>query len=319
MEAPKTLQEAIIYFAEYENCHAFMSALRWPDGKVKCPTCGSGHVTWLDRARVWKCYEKHASPKFSLKVGTIFEDSPIPLSKWVTAVWLVCNCKNGISSYEIGRDLGVSQKSAWHMMHRIRYAMQDDLSGGMLNGKIEIDETFIGGAARFMHVRDKRRKGLKGGGGAGKAIVLGILERKGKVRATVIPDRTKSVMQEHVRAHVEPGSEVYSDEHAGNWRMDAEYVHGVINHAEKYVDGQIHTNGLENFWSLLKRGLKGTYISVEPFHLFRYIDEQVYRYNNRIGMNDFDRFSLAMKHIVGKRLTWDNLTGKQLEAGTCPN
>jgi hypothetical protein len=247
------------------------------------------------------------------------EDSPIGVDKWMIAIWLVLNCKNGISSYEIGRALGMSQKSAWHLMHRARYAMQDDLTGGTLGGKIEVDESFIGGAARFMHVRDKRRKGLKGGGPAGKAIVLGILERKGKgnskVRATVIPDRTKSVMQEHVRAHVEPGSEIFSDEAGSHWRMDEDYAHGVVNHAEKYVDGQIHTNGLENFWSLLKRGLKGTYISVEPFHLFRYIDEQVFRFNYR-KMTDGQRFDLAVRQIVGKRLTWAEVTGKVGETET---
>jgi transposase-like protein len=308
--APDTLRDAIIWFADFEHCRQFMMLLRWPDGIVKCPQCGSDRVFWIASERVWKCYGKHTQAKFSLKTGTIFEDSPIALQKWLPVMWQVVNCKNGISSYEIHRAIGVTQKSAWFMLHRCRLAMQDDLTGGMLGGKIEIDESFIGGKARNMHVRDKRRKGLKGGGGAGKAIVLGILERKGRVRATVIPDRTKSVMQEHVRAHVEPGAEVFSDEAGSNWRMDAEYTHGIINHAEKYVDGQIHTNGLENFWSLLKRGLNGTYISVEPFHLFRYIDEQVFRYNNRKDMNDADRFTVAMKQIVGKRITFDQLTGK---------
>jgi transposase-like protein len=316
-KAPKTLQEAVIHFSKPENCHEFMVNLRWPDGNVKCPRCGSDNVSYLPNARVFKCYEKHPLAKFSLKVGTIFEDSPIPLEKWLPVMWMLVNCKNGISSWEIHRAIGVTQKSAWFMLQRGRLAMQDDLTGGKLGGEVEIDETFIGGKARNMHKRDKRRKGLKGGGAAGKAIVLGLLERDGKVRATVIPDRTKTVMQENVRPHVEAGSRIYSDEAGSYWRMDNEYAHEIVNHAEAYVVGNVHTNGLENFWSLLKRGLSGTYISVEPFHLFRYIDEQAFRFNNRNGMNDGDRFNEVMKQIVGKRLTYAELTG-EMEEGTTP-
>jgi hypothetical protein len=250
-----------------------------------------------------------------LKVATIFEASPIGLEKWLPVMWMLVNCKNGISSWEIHRAVGVTQKTAWFMLQRGRLAMQDDLTGGKLGGEVEVDETFIGGKARNMHKSDRRRKNLKGGGASGKAIVLGILEREteGKpqrVRATVIPDRTKPVMQENVKPHVEAGSQVYSDEAGSYWRMDNEYVHGIVNHAEAYVNGNIHTNGLENFWSLLKRGLGGTYISVEPFHLFRYIDEQAFRYNNRKDMNDSDRFIEVMKQAVGKRLTYAQLTGK---------
>src|SRR5260370_4488652 len=196
------------------------------------------------------------------------------------------------------------------MLHRIRLAMQDELTGGMLSGEIEVDESFIGGKARNMHVSDKRRKGLKGGGGAGKTIVVGMLQRQGKVIASVVPDRTKATMQPLVRGNVEKGSEVFSDEHVSNWRMDDEYVHGVVNHLEKYVDGNVHTNGMENFWSLLKRTLGGTYVSVEPFHLFRYVDEQAFRFNNRKPMDDAHRFSYVVRKIVGKRLTYADLTGK---------
>jgi len=170
-----------------------------------------------------------------------------------------------------------------------------------------------------MHKSDKRRKGLKGGGPAGKAIVLGILEREteGKpkrVRATIIPDRTKTVMQENVKPHVEAGSQIYSDEAGSYWRMDGEYTHDIINHAEEYVRGNVHTNGMENFWSLLKRSINGSYVSVEPFHLFRYVDEQAFRFNNRKDMNDSDRFDLAVRQIIGKRLTWAEVTGKVAEA-----
>src|ERR1039457_5390439 len=193
--APTTLQEAVIHFATYENCHEFMMNLRWSDGKVKCPRCGSENVSYLPNARVFKCYEKHDRQKFSLKVGTIFEDSPIALEKWLPVMWMLVNCKNVVSSWEIHRAIGVTQKSAWFMLQRGRLAMQDELTGGMLSGDVEVDETFIGGKAQNMH-KDKKARSMKGktGGPVGKTIVLGMLERKGRVRAAVVPDRGKEVI-----------------------------------------------------------------------------------------------------------------------------
>jgi len=322
MESPRTLQDAIIHFKDFANCKAFMMELRWPDGKIKCPHCGSERVVWLDNARVWKCYEKHSLSRFSLKTGTIFEDSPLGLDKWLTAVWLVVNCKNGISSYEVSRDLGVSQKSTWFMDHRIRFALHQGTFDKMFSGEVEADETFIGGKSRNMH-RDVRNRKITGTGGKDKTAVMGILERGGKVRTTVIPNRKKKALQAEVRKHVEAGSALYTDD-LNSYKGLSEFEHGVVDHAVKYVDGRIHTNGLENFWSLLKRGINGTYVSVEPFHLFRYLDEQSFRYNNRKGENgeplkDFDRFKLAMTQIVGKRLTWDRLTGKETVLPTCLN
>jgi transposase-like protein len=319
--APKTLRDAVIYFSKPANCHEYMVGLRWPDGKVVCPRCGSREVKYLPNAKLFKCFAKpaHAQAKFSLKVGTIFEDSPIGLDKWLPVMWMVVNCKNGVSSWEIHRAMGVTQKTAWFMLQRCRLAMQDELTGGKLAGEVEVDETFIGGKARNMHKSDRRRQNLKGGGSAGKAIVLGLLERDGKLRATVIPDRTKGVMQENVRPHVEEGSQIYSDEAGSYWRMDEEYVHEIVNHAEAYVRGNVHTNGLENFWSLLKRSIGGTYVSVEPYHLFRYVDEQAFRFNNCKSMDDGQRFNYAMRKIVGKRLTYAELTGKLEEGPTQAN
>jgi transposase-like protein len=304
-----TLRDAILYFADFEHCKDFMVQLRWPDGVVKCPTCGAQKVTYLTKRRVWKCYEKHTSPTFSLKTGTIFEDSPIALEKWLPATWLLLNFKNGISSYELGKDLGVTQKSAWFMLGRIRLAMQDETTGGKIGGpgiEIEADETMIGGKARNMH--PARRNKMRERGNFGKTIVSAVLERHGKVRAAVIPNRRKRAIQAHLREHVEPGSTVYSEELLSYDGLD-EYTHQVINHAETYVNGQIHTNGMENFWSLLKRGLKGTYIAVEPFHLFRYVDEKAFRFNTR-KMDDIHRFVTGMRQIVGRRLTYAQLTGK---------
>ena len=314
MESPKTLQQAIQYFSDYENCRQFMVSVRWPDGKVRCPNCGSEKVGYLEKARVYRCYGDHAKQKFSLKVGTIFEDSPIPLEKWLPAVWLLVSCKNGISSYEIHRALGITQKSAWFMLHRIRLAVQSGsfVKLGGPGSEVEVDETFIGGKARNMHAKERRRKGVKDAGA--KTIVIGALQRGGKVHAKVTQNRKKESIESVIFPSVEKGTTVYTDEFPAYKFVTDEYEHKVINHLEKYVDGNIHTNGIENFWSLLKRGLSGTYVAVEPFHLFRYVDEQAFRFNNRATkdnpLNDADRFHLAMSQIVGKRLTFAEVTGK---------
>lgn len=307
METPKTLQQAIVYFSNPENCKRYMVGVRWPDGKVTCPSCGSEKVTYLVKQRRWKCYSKHPKAQFSVKVGTIFEDSPLGLDKWMMAIWLIANCKNGISSCEVARDLGITQKSAWHMLQRIRLAMRVG-SIEMLAGHVEVDETYIGGKARNMHRSERARK-IHGTGGMGKVAVMGLLERHGEVRTMVVPNIKRESLDKRVKAHVEAGSIVYSDGLKSYNNLAETYIHNVIDHAEKYVDGQIHTNGIENFWALLKRGIGGTYISVEPFHLFRYLDEQSFRFNKR-KLTDGDRFSLVAKQVIGRRLTYSELTGK---------
>src|SRR5436305_283630 len=314
---PKTLQEAILYFADPVNCREYLVARRWPNG-VSCPRCGSQNVLFLEKYNRWHCREKHNAPQFTLKTGTIMEDSPIGLDKWMTAMWQIVNCKNGISSYEIHRALGITQKTAWFLDHRIRLALTSG-SFEKLAGEVEADETFIGGKARNMHV-GKRQRRITGTGTKDKTAVMGILERGGKVRTTVVPNRRKTALQAEVRKHVEAGSALYTDFLLSYEGLAADYAHQVVDHAVKYVDGKVHTNGLENFWSLLKRGLSGTYVSVEPFHLFRYLDEQMFRFNNRKDesgnrLNDSDRFQLALSQVAGKRLTFAEVTGKVGEAG----
>jgi transposase-like protein len=311
MESAVTLRDAILYFADFEHCRQFMIELRWPDGKVACPVCDSERVTYLGKQRVWKCYTGHTKPTFSLKTGTIFEDSPIALEKWLPAAWLLINAKNGISSYELHRALGVTQKTAWFMLQRIRLAMQNG-TFNKLGGEVEVDETFIGGKARNMH-KAKRDRVITGTGGKDKTVVMGMIERGGNVRAMVVDNRRKREVQKQVREHVEAGSAIFSDELKSYDGLAADYQHAVINHAVEYVNGNVHTNAMENFWSLLKRGLHGTYISVEPFHLFRYIDEQAFRFNNR-NMTDAERFAIVMKQIVGRRLTYSELIGKTEDA-----
>jgi transposase-like protein len=304
---PKSLQEAIVYFSNPDNCVEYLSVRRWSNGVV-CPGCGSRSVKFNAKRRTWQCASHHAKREFSVKVGTVMEDSAIGLDKWLTAIWLVTNCKNGISSYEIARDLRISQKSAWFMLHRIRLAMQDDFTG-QLCGEVEADETFIGGKARNMHV-SKRQRRITGTGGKDKTAVMGMLERGGKVRIAIIPNRKKSALQEEVKKHVEAGSALYTDALLSYQGLAGEYAHQVVDHAVEYVNGRIHTNGLENFWSLLKRGISGTYVSVEPFHLHRYLDEQAFRFNNRKNLDDAGRFDRTVTQIVGKRLTFAELTGK---------
>lgn len=315
MQTPKTLQQAIKYFSDFENCRQFMIAVRWSDGKVRCPQCGAEKVTYLENARLYRCYGEHPKQKFSLKVGTIFEDSPIGLEKWLPAVWLLINAKNGISSYEVGRALGVTQKTAWFMLHRIRLAAQTNsfVKIGGEGKTVEVDETFIGGLSRNMHKQVRARK-IKGTGGRDKTLVVGFLERGGQVRTSVPNNRRKKTLHKEVKQNVSAGSILFTDELPSYNDLAGEYAHKVINHAVAYVDGVVHTNGMENYWSLLKRGIKGTYVSVEPFHLFRYLDEQSFRFNNRATkdnpMNDADRFELAMSQIVGKRLSYKEVTGK---------
>jgi hypothetical protein len=314
MFIPKTLQAAIVFYSDPKNCIEVIVQQRWPDGKVICPTCGRNDVTWQEKAQVWQCKSKHSKRKFSAKVGTIYEDSPLGLDKWLMATWMLANCKNGISSYEVSRAIGVTQKSAWFMLHRIRLAMTED-DGSKLggNGPIEIDETFVGGKVKNMH-KNKRVKGMSYAAGNGKAIVLGMLERGGKVRAGSVANRKVKTMEPPIQKNIEAGSHIITDEHATYpfIAKDA-YYHEVINLFEGYVRGQIHTNGIENFWSCLKRGLNGTYISVEPIHLDRYVDEQVFRFNNRLKSSDAIRFAKVLSQVTGKRLTYAEVTGKVSE------
>jgi transposase-like protein len=325
MAKPKTLQQAIQYFSNEDNCIRTVADLRWSHGP-SCPACGHMQHYWLEKQKRWKC--KECWKQFSVKVGSIFEDSPIPLDKWLIALWMLVNCKNGVSSYELHRDLGITQKSAWFVLHRLRLALQtgsvDKFGGG--GSEVEVDETFVGQKSQNMHKSRKLRlqkirnetpdwKATSNTRYYGKTAVMGLLDREQrKVRATVVPNTKRETLQNIILNEVEHGSKVYTDQAVSYDKLAHKYAHEVVNHLEGYVNGRVHTNGMENFWSLLKRSLHGSYVAVEPFHLFRYVDEQVFRYNNRgtrrEKVSDSDRFELALSQIAGKRLTFAEVTGK---------
>jgi transposase-like protein len=315
MDTPKTLQEAIVYFSDPQRAFDYAVKLRWSEGRVKCPRCGSEKHSFIKTRRIWFCYD--CKKQFTVKVKTIMEDSPIGLDKWMAAFWMLANSKNGISSHELGRALGVTQTSAWFMLQRIREVLKAKKTGRKLGGgpgsELEADETFVGGLSKNMHRSRRLRVQQEDIGGVfvGKTIVQGILDRDlREVRAKVVPNVKRETLQNEVLNNVRYGSTVYTDNAIGYDKLHYRFVHDVVNHAERYVNGRVHTNGMENFWSLLKRTLRGTYVAVEPFHLDRYVDEQVFRFNNRKNKTDADRFALAMSQGAGKRLTYSELTGK---------
>jgi len=307
---PQTLVEAIRAFADQDVCLQYMTALRWSDG-VCCPRCGSARVRFIATRRQWECREGHPTPRFSIKTGTIMEDSPLALDKWLIAIWMEANAKNSISSYEVHRALKITQKTAWFLQQRIRLAMQTGGFFQKMSGTVEADETFIGGKARNMH---KGKRQAKGRGAVGKTAVMGLLERHSdeghsKVHTVVVGNTKRRTLQPIIREHVEPGANVYTDALKSYAGLEPEFVHEFIDHAETYARGNVHTNGLENFWALFKRCIKGTHISIEPFHLFRYLDAECFRFNAR-KVNDGERFLKAVMGVEGKRLTYKNLIGE---------
>jgi transposase-like protein len=317
METPKTLLEAIQYFSDEQVCIDAVAAMRWPDGVVRCPSCLAVDAHYMKSQRRWKCRFGKCQRQFSVKVGTIFEESPISLTKWLPAMWLLSNCKNGISSHELARHLHVTQKTAWFMGQRIRLAFVRDtkqkMGGG---GPKEVDETFIGPNPRKMHA-DKREARYKALCARPAIPIMGMLDRDSRqVRAQVVPNVKRETLQNAIIGGIEKGSTVYTDGWVGYDNLAVrEYIHETVNHVEEYVRGNVHTQGIENFWSLLKRGLRGTYVAVEPFHLDRYVTEQVFRYNNRATkdnpLDDADRFLIALSQVANKRLTYAELTGKE--------
>jgi transposase-like protein len=327
MDTPMTLQQAIVHFSDPDR--AFQTAInfRWPNGVVTCPRCGSEKHSFIKTRRIWFCYG--CKKQFTLKVGTILEDSPIGLDKWMMTMWMLANCKNGVSSYEISRATGVTQKSAWFMLHRIREAMKDLTApklGSSEGGEVEVDEAYVGAKVKNMHKSRKLKiqhelskipQWKNTTRYAGKTAIMGMFDRNSRqVRAKVVPNTKRETLQTEILNGINFGSKIYSDEAVGYNALKQQYIHETVNHVDTYVRGQVHTNCLENFWSLTKRNLAGTYVAVEPFHLNRYLDEQMFRFNNRVGTNDSQRFAKVLSQVAGRRLTYADLTGSGTGSAT---
>lgn len=311
MDAPQTLIEAVRYFSDLDRCEETMRKSRWPGGVPECPECGSKNIGEIKTRRLLRC--RDCRRQIYTKRGTIFEDSPLGLDKWLVAVWSIANCKNGVSSHELARALGVTQKTAWFMLHRVRVAMEID-GEDKFDGPTEADTTYVGGRAENMHAA-KREKMLKGArGSVGKTAVHGVLQRSGsdrpsQIRAIVLSREDAETLVGEIKRAVKPGSPVYTDEARAYADLCKTHAHQAIDHSVAYVLGAVHTNGLENFWSLLKRTLGGTYVAVAPFHLTRYVAEQVFRFNER-KHTDGERFGEVLSRVFGRRLTYRTLTGK---------
>ncbi|RXH58427.1 IS1595 family transposase [Granulicella sibirica] len=314
MTHPKTLTEAIRYYSDEQTCIDAIAAIRWADGKPVCPKCntaeGERKHYWLAVQKRWKCYS--CRKQFSVKVGSIFEDSPLTLDKWLVSLWLLVNCKNGVSSYEIARATGMGQKAAWFVLQRLRHILKETAPktlGGYRDNPVEIDETWIGGRPKNMHVSRRREIGQTDH----KTIVMGMMERKTRqVRAQIVPNIKRATLQKEILERVGFGATIYTDSAASYDGIDrTRYVHETVNHMEEFVRGKVSTQAIENFWSCLKRTLNGTYVAVEAVHMNSYLAEQCFRFNNRIKMNDGDRFTKALAEVGGKRLTWNELTGKE--------
>ncbi len=313
IKMPKTLMEAVKYFAVYENAHEFFVNVRWSNGVV-CPRCGSTEANYNPKYRRFQCNRTHNLRQFTVKTGTVMEDSPLGLDKWAIAFWLEVNAKNSISSCEIHRALGITQKSAWFMLHRVRHALHVGSFDKKLCGTIEADETLVGGLAKNMHKKQREARVHGMTGGTHMTPVMGLLERhSGKkhstVRATVVPNRQKETLHDVIHRNVEPGAQVFTDALMGYRGIESTFAHDFVDHAEAYVKGAVHTNGLENFWALFKRCIKGTHVSIEPYHLAAYVDSEAYRFNHR-ETDDFNRFFGALRGISGKRLDYRTLIGK---------
>lgn len=309
MKTPTTLIEAVTYFSDPDRAIAYIVSRRWPNG-VACPRkgCGSASVQFIKTRKLWRC--KECKRQFTVKVGTIFEDSPIPFTKWLPAIWFLANTKNGTSSHELGRALGVTQKTAWFMFHRIREAMKTD-DGAAFAGEVEADETFVGGKVRTNYFSKAGFRKLEHGPATGKTTVFGLIQRseekkKSRVRAFVVPNHKASVLLPKIYSNVQVGSMIYTDALRSYRKITPEYIHAFVDHSIRYVEGRVHTNCIENFWSCLKRTIKGTYIAPRPFHLDRYLDEQMFRFNAREG-DDADRFVTVLKNVDGRRLTYKSL------------
>lgn len=316
----KSLIELVKYFKDEATCFDFLEAQIWNDGKAACPHCGSLHVyTRSNRStnpakvgvREYKCAEKGCNKNFTATVGTIFEGSKLPLQTWFCAIWLCTTSSKGISSANLAKQLNITQKSAWFVLSRIR-EMFKQTAPHMLTGVVEADETFVGGKEKNKHAsKRKDRYGRKTLPPVEKTMVLGVLQRDGEVRTFVVPDRSAESLQTIMRNHVEPNSRLITDSLRSYVELRKDYQHTAVKHIPGIYTtyGDEHTNHIEGFWSILKRGIIGVYHYTSPKHLQRYCNEYAHRYNNR-DLTSVAKFGLAVSQVVKARITYQTLIGK---------
>jgi transposase-like protein len=303
------------HFTNPEAAVEYLERLRWPNGRV-CPHCGTVdsperhhyRLKGKSKRKLWKCFS--CRRQFTVTVGTIFEDSHVPLNKWLLAFYLLCASKKGMSAKQLERMLGVQYKTAWFMCHRIRWAMAEPAAMRMLGGVVEADETYVGGKERNRKRRDKQKKT---GRGTDKAPVVLLVERQGQVRSRHVANVSGDEVKGFIRTNVDPSARVMTDSFASYRGLHHEFAeHGVVNHADgEYVRGEVHTNTAENYFSILKRGINGSYHHVSKAHLHRYLSEFDFRYNNREGhgVDDAERTRRAIAQADGKRLMYRDSRG----------
>lgn len=307
----KTFKSILDFQKEFnseEKCREYLEQQRW-NGTPACPFCGSTNVHRFPNGKIFKCREKGCRNKFSVTVGTIYENSKLPLTKWFLATYILSVHSKGISSLQLASWLGVTQKTAWHLNHRIR-EMLTDKAPELLEGIVEVDETYVGGSLKNIHASKKERLNLKREDN--KTMVFGAVQRNGKVRTKVIPETTLENVTEAIESFVAPDSTMVTDEHRAYNKVGKKYNHKKVNHRNgEYVrkeDILVHTNNIEGYWNILKKQIDGIHHSVSPKHLQRYCNESAFRYNNRDLLQD-ERFAAALTNCNGS-LKYKTLTGK---------
>jgi transposase-like protein len=291
----QNLVQLFTYFKDEQTCRNYLETIRW-NGNITCPFEGCKHdkVHKFKDGKVYRCAK--CKKDFSIKVGTIFEDSKISLQKWFACIYIVTSHKKGISSIQLGKDIGVTQKTAWYMLHRVRFTFGFNVNAEKLSGTCEADESFMGGAEANKH-KHKRTEGTQGRSVKTKSAVAGVISRGGELRAKKINDTSAYNLRQFINKNVAFGSKLMTDEWGGYTGLAQAFQHKIVKHNEgEYVSGEAHTNTLEGFWSLLKRGVNGIYHSISAKHLQQYIDEFVFRYNTR-NMTESYRFDSMLNHI----------------------